>query len=199
MKKGAFDLDDLADQLVQMKKIGGMSGMLGMLPGVNKIKSQLSTANLDDRLLKRQHAIITSMTPKERRNPKLLDAKRKRRIAAGSGTKVEDVNKLVKMHRQMADMMKAMGKNRGAMARMLGIGGGAAPSETEMARMQEELAKLDPRALAELPKDLKDALPKGLPGLGVGPAPRLPGLGGALPGLGGGALPKFPGLPGKKR
>ncbi len=199
MKKGAFDLDDLADQLVQMKKIGGMSGMLGMLPGVNKIKSQLSAANLDDRLLKRQHAIITSMTPKERRNPKLLDAKRKRRIAAGSGTKVEDVNKLVKMHRQMADMMKAMGKNRGAMARMLGIGGGAAPSEAEMARMQEELAKLDPRALAELPKDLKDALPKGLPGLGGGPAPRLPGLGGALPGLGGGALSKFPGLPGKKR
>jgi signal recognition particle subunit SRP54 len=201
MKKGEFDLEDLGEQLAQMEKIGGMGGVLGMLPGVGKMKAQLNAANLDDRVVKRQRAIISSMTPKERRAPKVLDAKRKRRIAAGSGTKVEDVNKLIKMHRQMADMMRAMGKNRGMMARMFGMGGG--PSDAEMAQMQGELAKLDPKALEQLPADLKDVLPKGLPGLGGGGAsPRLPGLGGGLPGglpgLGG-SFPKFPGPPGKKK
>ena len=209
MKKGAFDLDDLAEQLKQMQKLGGMGGVLGMLPGVGKIKSQIAEANLDDRILKRQHAIITSMTPKERRSPKILDGKRKRRIAAGSGTRVEEVNRLLKMHRQMADMMKMLGKNKGMMSRMAGMmgmpaGGAAAPSEAEMARMQAELAKLDPKALEQLPKDLKEALPPGLPGLGGGGSlPRgLPGLGGGalpkLPGLGG-AMPRLPGLPGKKK
>ncbi len=202
MKKGEFDLDDMAEQLKQMQRLGGMSGVLGMLPGIGKIKGQIAEANLDDRLLRRQHAIITSMTPKERRSPKVLDARRKRRIAAGSGTRVEDVNKLVKMHRQMADMMKAMGKNKGMMQRMtgaMGMGGGAAPSAAEMEKMQAELARLDPKALEQLPAELKDALPKGLRGLGGnGGAPRLPGLGGVLPGLGGGR-PKFPGLPGKKK
>ncbi len=199
MKKGEFDLEDLGDQLAQMEKIGGMSGMLGMLPGIGKLKNQINAANLDDRVVRRQRAIISSMTPKERRLPKVLDAKRKRRIAAGSGTKVEDVNKLIKMHRQMADMMRSMGKNRGMMSRMLGMGGGG-PSESEMAQMQEELARLDPKALDQLPAELKDALPgrlapKGLPGLGGG-LPRLPGLGGGLPGLGG-PMPKFPS--GKKK
>jgi signal recognition particle subunit SRP54 len=197
MKKGAFDLEDLAEQLKQMQKIGGMSGVLGLLPGINKIKSQIADAHLDDRVLKRRHAIITSMTPRERRSPKLLDAKRKRRIATGSGTKVEDVNKLIKMHRQMADMMKAMGKNRGMMAKMFGMGAG--PSEAELAGMQGELARLDPKALDQLPAELKDALPRGLSGLGGNNvAPRLPGLGGALPGLGG-AFPKFPMGPAKKK
>jgi signal recognition particle subunit SRP54 len=199
MKKGEFDLDDLAGQLEQMQKLGGMSGVLGLLPGVGRIKSQIADARLDDKVLRRQHAIITSMTPKERRSPKLLDARRKRRIAAGSGTRVEDVNRLLKMHRQMADMMKAMGKNRGMMARMFGMGGG--PSESELARMKDELSKLDPKALEQLPPELKDALPKGLSGLGGAGAPQrgLPGLGsGPLPGLGG-SMPRFPGLPGKKK
>ena len=115
MRKGEFDLADLADQIKQMQKLGGMGGVMGMLPGVGKIKQQMAGANLDDRVLKRQTAIISSMTPRERRSPKILDAKRKRRIAAGSGTKVEDINKLLKMHRQMADMMKMMGKNKGMM------------------------------------------------------------------------------------
>ena len=198
MKKGDFDLEDLAEQLRQMEKIGGMGGVLGMLPGVGKLKGQINEAGLE-KDLKRQRAIISSMTPKERRAPKVLDAKRKRRIAAGSGTRVEDINKLLKQHRQMADMMRAMGKNRGMMARMFGMGGGGGPSEAEMADMQSELAKLDPKALAQLPSDLKDALPKGLPGLGGGGTPRLPGLGGGgLPGLGG-SVPKFPGFPGKKK
>jgi signal recognition particle subunit SRP54 len=202
MKKGEFDLDDLAEQLKQMEKIGGMGGVLGMLPGVGKIKSQINEAGLN-KDVKRQRAIISSMTPKERRAPKILDAKRKRRIAAGSGTKVEDINKLLKMHRQMADMMKQMGKGKGGLARMFGMGGGGSPSEAEMAKMQEELAALDPKALEQLPEDLKGALPKGLPGLGGGPLPKgLPGLGSSLKGLPGlgGPMPRFPfGSPGKKK
>jgi signal recognition particle subunit SRP54 len=165
-----------------------------MLPGIGKVKKQLDAANLDDKLLKRQRAIISSMTPKERRNPKVLDGKRKRRVAAGSGTKVEEINRLIKMHRQMADMMKTMNKRGGIMQRMMGMGGGA-PSEAEMERMRGELGKLDPRALEALPKDLKEQLPKGLPPPGAGagrPLPKLPGL----PGLGGPSLPRFPGLPG---
>ena len=174
MRKGEFDLEDLSDQLKQMEKLGGMSSMMGMLPGIGKIKKQIDAANLDDRILKRQRAIISSMTPKERRNPKILDGKRKRRIAAGSGTKPEDINRLLKMHRQMADMMKTMGKRGGLMQRMMGGmggGGGAAPSAAELEKMQAELARLDPKALESLPKELKDQLPKGLPG-------GLPGLGG---------------------
>jgi signal recognition particle subunit SRP54 len=176
MRRGDFDLDDLGEQLKQMQKIGGMSGVLGMLPGIGKIKSQIAEANLDDRVLKRQHAIITSMTPKERKSPKILDGKRKRRIAAGSGTKVEEVNRLLKMHRQMADMMKAMGKNKGMFARM--FGGGAMPEPTP--EMVEQMKRGE--------------LPKGLPRLPPGGLPGLPGLSGGLPGLGG--APKFPGLPG---
>jgi signal recognition particle subunit SRP54 len=201
MRKGEFDLADLADQIKQMQKLGGMGGVMGMLPGVGKIKQQMAGANLDDRVLKRQTAIISSMTPRERRSPKILDSKRKRRIAAGSGTKVEDINKLLKMHRQMADMMKMMGKNKGMMQRMagaMGLGPGSGmPSAAEVEKMQAELARLDPKALEQLPKELREGLPKGggLPGIGS-PAPRLPGL----PGLGGG-MPRFPmpGFPGKKK
>jgi signal recognition particle subunit SRP54 len=195
LRKGAFDLEDLADQLRQMDRLGGMSSMLAMLPGIGKIKRQIDDANLDNTIIKRQRAIISSMTPKERRNPKLLDGKRKRRIAAGSGTRPEDINRLLKMHRQMADMMKAMGKQRGGlMQRMLGMGGGGSAADLE--KMQADLARLDPKALEKLPRELKDALPKGLPGGGM--LPKLPGL----PGLGGtgfGRPPGLPGLPGKKK
>jgi signal recognition particle subunit SRP54 len=110
MKKGSFDLDDLAIQLQQMRKMGGMSGILGMLPGVGKIKQQLGDAQIDDRLIARQLAIIGSMTPKERRNPQILHASRKRRIAAGSGTAVPEVNKLLKQYQQMQTMMKRVKK-----------------------------------------------------------------------------------------
>ncbi len=117
VKKGSFDLEDLAEQLKQMQKLGGMGGVLGMLPGLGKVKKQIDAANLDDSVLKRQQAIISSMTRAERKTPKLLNASRKKRVAAGSGTSVQDINKLVKMHRQMADMMKAMGKKRGVLSR----------------------------------------------------------------------------------
>jgi signal recognition particle subunit SRP54 len=176
LRKGAFDLDDLAEQLGQMQKMGGMSGMLGMLPGVGKVKQQIDAAGFDDSLFRRQAAIISSMTRAERQNPDILKASRKKRIAAGSGTRVEEVNRLLKMHRQMADMMKAMGKNKGLMGRMLGGlpgmgGGGAVPP-------------MDPETLQRL--GASGTLPKGLTG--------LPGL----PGLPGRGMPGLPGLPKKK-
>ena len=169
IQKGAFDLDDLSEQLKQMQKLGGMGSILGMLPGIGKVKKQIDSANLDDSIFKRQQAMIGSMTSAERRNPKLLDAKRKRRVASGSGTSVQDINKLVKMHRQMADMMKSMGKKRGFLGQMFGAGGPP----------------------PEMPSDLPAgaALPPGFPNLppglaGLGGLPRgLPGLPGGLPGL----------------
>jgi hypothetical protein len=112
MRKGKFDLGDLREQLQQMQAMGGMGGLLGMMPGVAKMKNQIAAAGLDDKLLKRQMAIIDSMTPQERRNPDILKASRKKRIAAGSGTTPEYINKLLKMHRGMADMMKAMGSGK---------------------------------------------------------------------------------------
>ena len=108
--KGQFTLEDLQEQLSQVKKMGDLGGLMGMLPGVGKMKKQIEEANIDDRMIARQEAIILSMTPKERRNPKLLNAKRRKRIAAGSGTNVQDVNRLLKQYQQMSSMMKKMGK-----------------------------------------------------------------------------------------
>jgi signal recognition particle subunit SRP54 len=181
MRKGAFDLSDLRDQLEQMQKIGGVSGLMGMIPGIAKMKNQIASANLDDRVVKRQLAIIDSMTPRERRQPDVLKASRKKRIAAGSGTRVEDVNRLLKMHRTMADMMKAMGGGKrgpmGALGNLFGMGGG-------MPR-PEELAKL----AQQMPGGLPGGMPGGVPGLPPnfpgGSPPGFPGLGGKLPGLGG--------------
>jgi signal recognition particle subunit SRP54 len=110
MQKGEFDLDDLASQLRQIRRMGGMSGMLGMLPGIGKMKRQLDDANIDETIVKRQEAIIGSMTKAERRNPKLLNGSRRRRIASGSGTSVPDVNRLLKQYQDMAGMMKKMKK-----------------------------------------------------------------------------------------
>jgi signal recognition particle subunit SRP54 len=110
MQKGGFDLEDYRKQLGQIGKMGSLQGMLGMLPGVGKIKQQLQDANLDTSILKRQAAIISSMTMAERRNPDLLKASRKRRIAAGSGTTVQDVNRLLKQFDDMSAMMKRMNK-----------------------------------------------------------------------------------------
>jgi signal recognition particle subunit SRP54 len=182
MRKGAFDLADLREQLSQMKNMGGMSGLMSMLPGMAKIKNQLAERNLDETVLKRQMAIIDSMTPAERKNPDLLKASRKRRIATGSGTKPEDINKLLKMHRGMSDMMKAMGgAKRGPMAglaNMLGFGGGM-PSPEEMAKLAEKLPGGLPAGMPGAP-----GLPPKMPGMPNLP-PNFPGL----PGLG----PKFPG------
>jgi signal recognition particle subunit SRP54 len=110
LRKGQFTLVDYQKQLEQMRKMGGMSGVLGLLPGVGKLKKALAGANIDESMLVHQDAIIKSMTPRERENTKIIAASRKKRIAAGSGTSVQEVNKLLKQHQQMADMMKKMGK-----------------------------------------------------------------------------------------
>jgi signal recognition particle subunit SRP54 len=136
LKKGELDFNDLADQLSQMRKMGGMQGLLGMLPGVGRMKDQLAAAGLDDRLLKRQEAIISSMTLKERTKPDIINGSRRKRIAAGAGVEVSDVNKVIKMQRQMADVMKKIGRGgRGLMQALggvnpqmlAGLGGGGLP------------------------------------------------------------------------
>ena len=197
MKAGKFDLNDLSDQLRQMQKLGGMGGLMGMMPGMGKMKNQIAAAGLDDSVFKQQLAIISSMTRKERANPDILKHSRKKRIAAGSGTSAADINRLLKMHRQMADMMKAMGgkgKKAGLFGKMMGgLGGGMG-----MPGGMPDPASMDPKQLEALQKQAEAAgLGKagGLPGLGGG---GLPGLGGPkLPGLGGGP-PGLPGLPKKK-
>jgi signal recognition particle subunit SRP54 len=189
MRKGIFDLNDLSEQLSQIEKLGGMGGIMGMLPGVAKMKDQLNSANLDDKFVKRQRAIISSMTPQERRNPDMLKASRKKRIAAGSGVTVEYVNRLLKQHRQMADMMKAMGGGgkrgmMGKLGQMMGLGGGMPmPSPEQIEAMQKQLGG------AGLP-----GAPSGPPGIPVAPPPGAFNLPAQFPGLGGG--PKLPGLGG---
>ncbi len=148
MRKGRFDLEDLSSQLAQVEKLGGMGGIMGMLPGMGKIKEQMANANIDERMIKRQRAIISSMTREERRNPDVLKASRKKRIAAGSGMRVEDVNRLLKQHRQMADMMKALGGGKkgglGKMAAAFGLGGGnplagmPEPTPAELEALQKQ-------------------------------------------------------------
>jgi len=175
LRKGQFNLDDLREQLEQMLKMGGLGGMMSMLPGIARMKNQIAAANVDDRIIKRQIAIIHSMTPKERRTPDLLKASRKKRIAAGSGTKVEEINRLLKMHRQMADMMKQMGSGkRGPMAGLanaLGFGGGM-PSPQEL----EKLADRMPGILGAPPGSLPGGLPPGgLPDVPLAP-PGIPGV-----------------------
>jgi signal recognition particle subunit SRP54 len=170
LQKGSFDLDDLADQLKQMRRLGGMNGLLGMLPGIGKMKQQIADANLDDKVLKRQEAIISSMTKQERRNPKVLNASRRKRIAAGSGTEVQDINRLIKMHQQMETAIKQLGKmgGKGGLAALFG-GGGDAP----MPQMPMPKGNL-PKGFTP-PRGFGGAGSGGLPGLG-GMPPRLPGL-----------------------
>jgi signal recognition particle subunit SRP54 len=169
LAKGQFDLDMMSEQLAQMKRMGGMEGLMGLLPGVQKIKKQIAEANISDKMVDRQAAIISSMTKVERKKPDILQASRKRRIAAGAGVEVAEVNRLLKQHRQMADAFKMMSKGGGRgfaqMAQMLGggtggggmdrlkaLGGGKMPSSQEIEEMAAKLQQ--------------------------GGGPKLPGLGG---------------------
>ncbi len=203
MQSGKFDLNDLAEQLRQMEKMGGMGGIMGLMPGMGKMKDQMAAAGFDDRMFRQQLAIISSMTRAERANPDLLKHSRKQRIARGSGTDAAAINKLLKMHRQMADMMKAMGGKgkgggmmraaMGGLASKMGLGG-LAGGMGGLGGGMPDLSKMDPKQLEALKKQAEAAgfgggLPKGLPG-------GLPGL----PGGGLGGLPGLPGLPkGPKR
>ncbi len=167
-QKGQFNMNDLKMQLEQMQKMGGMEGLMGMMPGMGKMAKQVEEAGFDDSILKRQIALIQSMTKRERANPQLLQASRKKRIAAGSGMEVSDLNKLLKMHRQMSDMMKKMGKmGKGGMLKQAMKGmfgkGGADPSQ------------MDPKALEAAARQMGGKLP-GLGG-GMGLPPGLSGFG----------------------
>ncbi len=174
MAKGQFNLNDLKSQLEQMQKMGGMEGMMSMMPGMGKMAKQIEDAGFDDKILKRQVAMIESMTKKERAAPQILQASRKKRIAKGSGMEVSDLNKLLKMHRQMSDMMKKLGKGKGgmmkkAMQAMMGGKGG----------MPGMPADMDPKQLEAAAKKMGGGLPGGLGGLGGGM-----GLPGGLSGFG---------------
>ncbi len=155
--KGLFNMNDLKGQLEQMLKMGGMQSIMGMMPGMGKMAKQAETAGLDDSAIRRQIALINSMTKKERANPELLQASRKKRIAAGAGMDVAELNRLLKMQRQMADTMKKVSKmGKGAMLKqamrsMTGKGGGL-----------PDLADVDPAKMAEATKMLQD--PRGIGG-----------------------------------
>ncbi|EAU42978.1 signal recognition particle protein [Fulvimarina pelagi HTCC2506] len=205
MQAGKFDLNDLADQIRQMQTMGGMGGMMGLMPGMGKMKDQMASAGLDDKMLKRQLAIIGSMTPKERSQPDILKHSRKKRIAAGSGTNSAEINKLLKMHRQMADLMKTMGKKgkggmmkqmMGGLAGKMGMGGLGGGMPGGMGGMPD-LSKMDPKQIEAMAKAMQQGggapgMPNMPPGIGgPGGLPGLPGSGGGVPGL--------PGLPGKKK
>ena len=173
MAKGRFNMNDLKGQLEQMKKMGGMEGIMGMMPGMKKMSKQVEEAGMDDTVFNRQIALINSMTKKERAAPQILQASRKKRIATGAGLEVRELNQLLKMHRQMADMMKKMGKGgmlKQAMKGMMGKGG-----------LPEGMpADMDPKQLAAAAKQMGAKMPGGgLPGLGgsMGLPPGLLGFG----------------------
>jgi len=171
-QKGQFNMNDLKMQLEQMQKMGGMEGIMGMMPGMKKMAKQVEESGFDDSIIRRQVALIQSMTKRERANPQLLQASRKKRISKGAGLEVRELNQLLKMHRQMSDMMKKMGKMgkggmlKQAMKGMFGKGGmpGGMPDMN------------DPAAMEQAAKALGNNMPGGLPGLGGGALP--PGLSG---------------------
>jgi signal recognition particle subunit SRP54 len=185
-QKGEFDMNDMLSQLRQMKRMGGMNEISKMLPGLSKFSDQIAAANLDDKVLKRQEAIILSMTLHERRKPSVLNASRRRRIASGSGTTVQDVNKLMKQYEQMSDVMKRIKKmGMGGMMNMLkGFMG------SKDAAMLDMMQGMDTNTMnAEDIKNMMKNMPNtpggGLPS-GIGPGfPGLPGgpRGGPLGGL----------------
>ncbi len=187
MAKGQFDLDDLAEQLRQMQRMGGMQGILGMLPGVQKVKKQIAESGVDDKAFKRQEAIISSMTKLERKKPDILAASRKRRIAKGAGVDVAEVNRLLKQHRQMADMFKMMSRDGGkGMAKMAAMMGGMPGMPGGGGGMGGGGGALPPGM--GLPPGLGGPDLDKLKALGAGKPPASGG-GGGLPGLGG-----FPGF-----
>ena len=171
-QKGLFNMNDLRGQLEQMQKMGGMEGVMGMLPGMGKAQKQMAQAGMDDSVIGRQIALINSMTKKERANPGLLQASRKKRIAKGAGMEVSELNKLLKMHRQMADMMKKMGKGGMLKRAMAAMGGKGMPDPSQMDPAQLEQAA---KAMGKMPGG---GMP-GMPGLGGGAAlpPGLSGFG----------------------
>ena len=167
--KGLFNMNDLKSQLEQMQKMGGMQSIMGMLPGMGGMAKAAEKAGFDDRMVVRQIALIQSMTKKERANPDLLAASRKKRIARGAGMEVSDLNKLLKQHQQMAEMMKKMGKGgmmKQAIKQMMGKGEAAAP----------DLKNMDPAQLEAAARAMKQGIGSGFPGMGGGLPQGLSGM-----------------------
>ena len=166
--KGLFNMNDLKSQLEQMQKMGGMQGVMGMLPGMGKMQKAAADAGFDDRMLRRQIALIQSMTKRERANPDLLAASRKKRIASGAGLEVQELNRLLKQHKQMAEMMKKMGKGgmmKNALKQMLGGKGGIDPATMDPARLEEAARAMKSMGggMPGMPRGM--TLPSGLSGL----------------------------------
>ena len=172
MAKGQFDMNDFLAQIRQLQKMGGFGGLMGMLPGIGKMQKQIAAAGIDDSMIKRQEAIILSMTKKERISVGLLNASRRKRIAAGSGTSVQEVNRLVKQYQDMARMMKKLGGKTGAAAMKAMLGGAGIGA----AGMGNAGGVPD---LSLLSRGLGKGLGGGVAqGVGSGLANGLPGLGG---------------------
>jgi signal recognition particle subunit SRP54 len=167
MQKGQFDLDDMLSQLQQVSKMGGLGGLMSMLPGVNKLQKQMAGAGVDDQSIRRQAAIIQSMTKQERKTPKILNASRKKRVASGSGTSAQEINRLLKQHMEMGRMMKKMGKMGG----IKGLGslfGGASTSGGDLAtRVDQNI--IDSSGKLKIPQGLLDGNKGAFPGF-----PRFP-------------------------
>lgn len=183
LKKGEFNFNDLLSQMKQMQKMGGVGEIMKMLPGMDKAMRQATENNIDDKLIKRQEAIILSMTPDERENPKLMNASRKKRIAAGAGLDVQDVNKLCKQQQQMQLVMKRMKKM--GMGKIMGmtkglLGGKDQEMLEQMTAEEGESGPLGPNPFANAPIGGLGGVGGGLPGLGSGMG-RMPGMG--LPGM----------------
>jgi len=180
MAKGQFDMNDFLAQIRQLQKMGGLGGLMGMLPGIGKMQKQIAAAGIDDRMIKRQEAIILSMTKKERVSVGLLNASRRKRIAAGSGTTVQDVNRLVKQYQDMARMMKKLGGKTGAAAMKAMLGGGMGGAGGGMPDLSALSRGLGSGGLGSggfgkglgggLAKGLGSSLANGLPGLGGKPS-----------------------------
>ncbi len=165
--KGLFNMNDLRAQLEQMLKMGGMQGLMGMMPGMGKVAKQAEEAGFDDRMLRQQIALIQSMTKRERANPDLLAASRKKRVAAGAGMDVSDLNRLLKQHKQMAEMMKKMGKGgmmKQAIKQMMGKGGMPDPSKMTPEQL-EEAARGMKQSMGGMGMPRGMTLPAGLSGL----------------------------------
>ncbi|MCD1621738.1 signal recognition particle protein [Citromicrobium bathyomarinum] len=167
MAKGQFDLNDLRMQLQQMQNMGGLGMLAGMMPGMKKAKQAMQASGMDDKVLVHMDAIMGSMTPKERANPALLNAKRKKRVAAGSGTQVQDVNKVLKMHQEMSRAMKQIKKMGGmkGLAAMLGGGGGMGGLPGIGGKGMPQIPGMDGQGMGDvdmskLPPDLQKLLPK---------------------------------------
>ncbi|MBH1943691.1 signal recognition particle protein [Erythrobacter sp. YJ-T3-07] len=167
MAKGQFDLNDLRMQLQQMQNMGGLGMLAGMMPGMKKAKAAMQASGMDDKVLVHMDAIMGSMTAKERANPALLNAKRKKRVAAGSGTNVQDVNKVLKMHQEMSRAMKQIKKMGGmkGLAAMLGGGGGMGGLPGMGGKGMPQIPGMDGQGMGDvdmskLPPELKKLLPK---------------------------------------